>query len=503
MKINDIYESTTSGSVATVSQPMNGKAISRNNVVGKGVYTNAKVGNLLTGKKTKKTFANSLSEAPEFKNRQQVIDYFIKQGKTASQGAMAWERGYRGGKKKTNNPVTNWASDQERRQNNREDDVATLGENDLHEDDFILVPGQGNKLISGFIPHDQDRTDHEVQMARGDLFQCAKNAKQILDLIRGRTEDEGIEGWVQAKITKASDYLTTIRQYLEGLNVREGEVIQGPWTADKKLKGDVIPQAAKFRLYKEFTNSKYFPPGLSISNDMDTKKEVFRAAHKFLSDKKIDLVNRSKMANEFTKQFIKDILVHENGGVIAAGGVGEGKESQDALDTAVSLNDLGDEPTLTSTAKEYNKKEIQKLISKGLLNLTPKEERVLRMRFFNDMTFQEIGNTFGLSLQRIRQITDKAIRKLKDPRRGLSLPWYRYKGHTDAPDNIEENIVNEKAVSKQQQKFMGMAHAIQKGEKISGASNELKKAAKGMTKKAAHDYAATKHKGLPTKVKKD
>jgi hypothetical protein len=60
--------------------------------------------------------------------------------------------------------------------------------------------------------------------------------------------------------------------------------------------------------------------------------------------------------------------------------------------------------------------------------------------------------------------------------------------------------VNEKAVSKQQQKFMGMVHAMQKGEKVKGASPELKKAAKGMTKKAAHDYAATKHKGLPQKV---
>ena len=57
------------------------------------------------------------------------------------------------------------------------------------------------------------------------------------------------------------------------------------------------------------------------------------------------------------------------------------------------------------------------------------------------------------------------------------------------------------AVSQQQQKFMGMAHAMQKGEKVKGASKELKKAAKGMSKKAAHDYAATKHKGLPDHVK--
>ena len=63
--------------------------------------------------------------------------------------------------------------------------------------------------------------------------------------------------------------------------------------------------------------------------------------------------------------------------------------------------------------------------------------------------------------------------------------------------------IMEKAVSKQQQKFMGMVHAMQKGEKVKGASAELKKAAKGMSKKAAKDFASTKHKGLPKKVTED
>ena len=67
-------------------------------------------------------------------------------------------------------------------------------------------------------------------------------------------------------------------------------------------------------------------------------------------------------------------------------------------------------------------------------------------------------------------------------------------------DDSEEPIA-EKAVSKQQQKFMGMAHAMQKGEKIPGASKELKKVAKTMKKKDVEDFASTKHKGLPDKVK--
>ena len=66
-------------------------------------------------------------------------------------------------------------------------------------------------------------------------------------------------------------------------------------------------------------------------------------------------------------------------------------------------------------------------------------------------------------------------------------------------DETEEEPIAEKAVSKKQQKFMGMVHAAQKGERP--ASGAVAKVAKEMPKKAAKDFAATKHKGLPEKVK--
>lgn len=66
-----------------------------------------------------------------------------------------------------------------------------------------------------------------------------------------------------------------------------------------------------------------------------------------------------------------------------------------------------------------------------------------------------------------------------------------------------EQTIAEKAVSQQQQKFMGMVHAMQKGEKIKGASPELKKVARTMKKSDAEDFAKTKHKGLPKEVGED
>lgn len=56
------------------------------------------------------------------------------------------------------------------------------------------------------------------------------------------------------------------------------------------------------------------------------------------------------------------------------------------------------------------------------------------------------------------------------------------------------------AVSKAQQKFMGMVHALQQGEiDPKDVSPEVRKAAKTMKKKDAEDFASTKHKGLPAK----
>ena len=52
--------------------------------------------------------------------------------------------------------------------------------------------------------------------------------------------------------------------------------------------------------------------------------------------------------------------------------------------------------------------------------LTPREERVLRMRFGigmnTDHTLEEVGQQFSVTRERIRQIEAKALRKLKHPR---------------------------------------------------------------------------------------
>ena len=54
------------------------------------------------------------------------------------------------------------------------------------------------------------------------------------------------------------------------------------------------------------------------------------------------------------------------------------------------------------------------------------------------------------------------------------------------------------AVSKAQQRFMGMVHAVKNGD-MEAPSKEVEKAADSISDKDAKDFASTKHKGLPNK----
>ena len=58
----------------------------------------------------------------------------------------------------------------------------------------------------------QHPDDHEAKMARADLFKCAQYSFKLFKMIH---EDMELEGWVQAKITKAADYIASVYHYME------------------------------------------------------------------------------------------------------------------------------------------------------------------------------------------------------------------------------------------------------------------------------------------------
>jgi len=60
--------------------------------------------------------------------------------------------------------------------------------------------------------------DYEGEMARGELKALIANAQELLKMLG---EDEEIEAWVQSKITKAADYVSSVRNYMVGDSMNE------------------------------------------------------------------------------------------------------------------------------------------------------------------------------------------------------------------------------------------------------------------------------------------
>ena len=90
-----------------------------------------------------------------------------------------------------------------------------------------------------------------------------------------------------------------------------------------------------------------------------------------------------------------------------------------------SLGDFIEDTKALAPLEQAIKANLSEATTKILSTLTPREERVLRMRFGvgmnTDHTLEEVGLQFSVTRERIRQIEAKALRKLKHPSRSKQL----------------------------------------------------------------------------------
>ncbi len=97
-------------------------------------------------------------------------------------------------------------------------------------------------------------------------------------------------------------------------------------------------------------------------------------------------------------------------------------------DGDATLGDLIRAPDAVDPQAVAEASALQKIIGEALADLTPREQRVLRMRFgigdTTDHTLEEIGQEFGVTRERIRQIEAKALEKLRDPARARKLATF-------------------------------------------------------------------------------
>ena len=70
-------------------------------------------------------------------------------------------------------------------------------------------------------------SDHEVQMARAELYKLAKYSIKLHEMLKGVSEQEGLEGWVQSKRRKRSNIRRCRLQTLTSIKIKRNRIEKG------------------------------------------------------------------------------------------------------------------------------------------------------------------------------------------------------------------------------------------------------------------------------------
>ena len=107
--------------------------------------------------------------------------------------------------------------------------------------------------------------DHEAKMARAELYKLNQYSAKLFKLIG---ENDELDGWVQAKITKAADYISSVYHYLEYEQMAASKVDKGPRDFEESIHESVR------RELNEKWSEKY-----KRSIDCDSPKGFSQRAH--------------------------------------------------------------------------------------------------------------------------------------------------------------------------------------------------------------------------------
>ena len=97
-------------------------------------------------------------------------------------------------------------------------------------------------------------------------------------------------------------------------------------------------------------------------------------------------------------------------------------------DENAHLSDVLEDPSAVSPFYSAERMDLQEKVTLLLQTLTPREAHIIRRRFgigeLEDATLEEIGHEFSVTRERIRQIEERALSKLREPQRNQTLRKY-------------------------------------------------------------------------------
>ena len=169
--------------------------------------------------------------------------------------------------------------------------------------------------------------DHEVQMARADLYKIAKYAIKLHEMLKSVSEAEGIEGWKQSKITKAADYMGSVYHAMdydnkfEGVEVTESQ--KDTHCSDKCCGADVKREDCKCPPTCKHCNCNddSIPEGKSPHKKGSAKyKKHMAAKHANMSEGPFKGIGKALMKRKLNKQHRKsDLANFDDSGIDTTG----------------------------------------------------------------------------------------------------------------------------------------------------------------------------------------
>jgi hypothetical protein len=264
MKINQIIESTVTGSIAPVVMSMNGgKAHTRTkeSVNVRGLQPAEKV---IKGKAKKKgPYANSIIEEGKMKE----LDMDLKQ-----LSDVAFKKKY----KKTKQEVKD--SLKEGKNKKGASPTKPVKEAHIEENDLIIVPGQGRTQRTGFVKHDPDRSEHEGETLKNSLHTITR-AAAVLD--KHLSTQDHFPEWVSEKIGAIKGMMTSVMDYMISKKEmeRDPDAMEDKFAKQRPFTGGVVAGGIAFESHeldenngtqygRRSTDRKYDPNyGPTMSNE--------------------------------------------------------------------------------------------------------------------------------------------------------------------------------------------------------------------------------------------
>ena len=121
--------------------------------------------------------------------------------------------------------------------------------------------------------------DQEGDMAKSDLRSILANAKRVHDMLE---DSDNLPEWVQSKITKAEDYMSTVANYMEAEMNEETEIQESGGPVLYKKGDDHIEKYGEdsFALYKNGKKAKYYTSLEAAKEAMNEEVKAVTVKHK-------------------------------------------------------------------------------------------------------------------------------------------------------------------------------------------------------------------------------